>query len=430
MEERVESARAGRKDVPDPVGEPNKGADVKRLWNTEIDDVTTTPKPGAIELTPEEAQAFLDDKNQVLLRKSLRPQRPPKQAPEPSPNVRPSLSPPESIERAPASGPPRSARQAPTIPDKVPGVPARTTPQPSADTRRYGGKDALPGRRRPAPPPEPKAAVRQTGPGRAARAAEQERPKGLAQELRAQGTDRVYVVPRRHSAQHTETLLDAIDAQNPRNKTNADLRDLDHAVRQDRDARPMNGRPKGWSRFKNEQSKRIGEAQRVERHVVPSGDDDAAPAVVGFARGTGGTLGRTRSLRLAADRAGGTTRRELEQTRVPVLLDKLERLNAFTGKKSGESLTSIIGHAGDQVIMRGAYPVLRQLEGPLGAVGMGGAGRVAVAGDQGGERRRAAETAKSAEGAKERRQVVVDKMEKEREAKRPKKKRRKTKRKP
>jgi len=419
-ERRVPEARAGRGEVPDAVGTPDKGAATKKLWNQELDDVTIKPTRGAVELTPEEAQSFLDEKNQVLLRRSTRSEKAPPLPTKPAPNGAPALSPPETIERGSAPGRAASpARATPGAPDSVPGVPSKR--EPVREGPRYGTKNALPGRRPPAPEAPKKPPVRVTGEGRASKPPE--RPKGLAGELRAQGYDRVYVVPRAHSAEHTETLLDSIGAYRGKNGTlDRDVAELDKAVRRDRDARPMDGRPGGWSKFKNRQSKDIKAAQTMEKHVAPGGEHDTGnDSVVGFARKP--SRQRDKSLRAAADKAGPDVRRDLERTRVPVLLDKFDKLNSFTAKRSGDGLFSFVPRAFDAGNIRFAYPAIKALEGPLGAVGMGAAGRAAVIDDEQDRERRKASSRTASEGYAERRQAVVDEQTKKRL---PKKKRRST----
>lgn len=201
----------------------------------------------------------------------------------------------------------------------------------------------------------------------------------LAKRLRRQGVEKVYVMPRQHSAEHTEALLDAIKGYRMGGKSpaNKDLIELDQAARQDRDARAMGGVPGAWSKLKGEQHKRLLVAEEIEKRATPAGE--AYPAVSRFARGQGqGDLPRTRALRTAAEKGGAGP--ELEQTRVPALLEALNKRIAphtYEGKLLGAP-----GRLLNEATMRGVYPVTRQLEGPLGPLGMGKAGRAAALKDQ------------------------------------------------
>lgn len=424
MEKRVPSARAGRGEVPDPVGTPSKGGEVKELFNNELDDVTVTPVKGAIEASPEEAEAFLTPKNQRLLRRSLEP-RPKAAPPEKGPPPRKATA----VDKAPGFGdlpppkpgaPPPPVAKAPGFDEVPPEVPVPRVPSPTvAGARGFEGAppagtgmpspprltlERAPGLAPPTPPPPPPPVP--------------PAPRALSKALRARGIKKVYLVPRSHSAEHTETVLDAIGVFRAKSPKNSDLRDLDKAVRKDRDLRPMNGEEGGWSKFKNAQSERLKKAETIERHVAPV-NDDAKPAVLAYAKPARGGGDQMKSVRAAADKAGPGVRQELEATRVPVLLDKLDKINSLARKRAGEGITNFLGHAADWGHMRLTYPALRALEGPLGGIGIGAGARVASVSDRSGDDARARRYQETAEGYDERRKAVMEERDR---AARPKKK--------
>lgn len=149
-----------------------------------------------------------------------------------------------------------------------------------------------------------------------------------------------------------------------------------------KDAHPGRKRPEpkkpavratGPGRKAAEANRSVERAKRTADTAAPRGD--ATDTVVAFAKDSpAGRKRRVHALREAADRAGPEARRQLEQTRVPVLLERLDKLNAITRKRNGDGAGILPAAARtlDQVYMRGIYPVIRGLErgfgGPLGEV--------------------------------------------------------------
>lgn len=353
MEKRAKGAQVGRGDVPDPVGYKGQGREVKELFNQTIDEVSLKPTAGAIELSPEEAQAFLEPEHRVALRRAVRGNvaRPKAAATEVRGNAAREAQP-----KPPAPAVPVST------PEHVPTVGA-TASEWAQTTRETKPAMRVTGPGRGGAKPAKKPAKKTVGSGRAP----------LSADLRAAGHDTVYVVPRQHDAEHTETLLKAIDGFREHNPKNVDLIELDQAVRKDRDLRPRGGEAGGWSKLKTEQHERLDVADEVKARVAPRGD--ANEAAVAYARGKAGAP-RVRALRKAAEKAGVLP--ELRQTRVPALMERLANRTAPAHKAGSNTLFGAATSMGDAAMIRGAYPVLKSLEGPLGPLGTGKAGRLTV----------------------------------------------------
>jgi hypothetical protein len=469
--------------VPDPVGLPGAGNEVKQIFNQEITGVSLSPVPGAISLSPEEAEAFLVPLRHKELIRS-RPGKAPKVAPGAEPRRPGALEPPaqlrvvggteapppwlvpkdphpmlnkggraelEKLSRRyePGKKIPREewdeyieglrARQAPDYkhseggltgeqialirqtvegfgqqpghvakggldaaidrlaedpravmrdrnatavprkflkermdqdtgvpgaPESVANVPARRTPNMAPEaTQRFGAKDSIKGRK--PPPPEPKKPpMRVSGPGRA----EAEESSGsLAQTLRSRGVDQVYVVPRRHDAEHHEALLKTIAGYRERNPSDKDLADLDLAARVDRDARPLGGKPGGWSALQNRHSELI-ERGKVAKQL--GGGDDSFKVLTSYGRGSKGEdPTKVDLLRDVADRAG--VREQLDKIRSLDPYEDLARQSRFEQSRAQPHPPGKIKSTGDFLGVR-AFPALRALEGPLGVGARGG----------------------------------------------------------
>lgn len=389
----MDAQAAGK--VPRPVGHRGAGSEVKDVLNTELDGVSITPSPGAVALTPEEAQAFLTPERRAALRKQLLQQERPK-----------------GKETEARGGAARAAQAKPSggveAPAEVANVPAKRTPNTAAE--RKGASAAqreamgLPARKA---PEEPAPKVRVTGPGRAEREGAKPSRRGqLSHALRHAGHDTVYLQPRGHDAEHLESVLDKINGY-PAASQNRDLRRLDKAARKDRDVRSRGGKEGGWSELKGDQAKRMKAAENVELRAAPQGDSHGP--VAAYARRQKGEGPRARALRTAADKAGPEVRQQLEQVRLMGPLDELQNRISF-GRVRGKELSPFSpANVGDAAVIRGAYPILRRLEGsrgPLTRTGRFGA----VGEDDQAERRRRDRDTKDVESYTQSRSETIDKL--------------------
>ena len=354
--------------VPTPIGQEGSAKDLHRFFNQQIETVSTAPVPGAIELTPEEAQAFLTPEN---MRKAWKSRGRPKQAPAPAPDGAPALSPPEELPQSAAQRQPPTPATPVDQPERLDTVPAR--PAPPGPGRRYGAANALPGRAPPPPEPEPKAPVRVTGEGRKARD-KAPRVKSFAADLRARGVDTVYVTPRALDAEGTETLLDKIGTEGQK-AGSRDLSKLDRAARLDRDERLLEGKPRGWSELQNQHSELIEKKKLAEQLGSPNGD--SFKVLVGYGKPKAGEALKADVLEQAAEKAGIGVRDQLKRLRSLERYEDLRRQASMEGstryphRKTAQSIL-------DAASIR-AFPMFQALD-PLGGVGPlagAGAGRAA-----------------------------------------------------
>ena len=396
---RADMQAAGKQGVPRPVGRADSAGELKNLFNTQVDSVSLSPVEGAIALSPEEAQAFLGTTYQRQLLKA-------------KPVTAPTGGPRQPFERASDAGPPIEALRTVPVrgePSPPPLVERPTTPG-AGQFRAPEGVlgEPLPARppspgpgqppliEPPAPPSRPSAAINASAPRREAaslsegqapeaapartgapaaapaptggpRSAElrekMARGKGVADTLRKRGVGTVYVVPRAYDAEHTETLLDKIAAE--QKKGNRDLSRLDKAARLDRDARTLGGEAGGWSKLQNQHSELIEKSKLAEQLGAPGGD--SFKVLAGYGKEKTGELLRADVLRDAASRAG--VREQLDKIRS---LERYEGLRAQTKleRASGDQRTGAFTRAAELSSIR-LLPMLDTLSGLGGGLGRG-----------------------------------------------------------
>ena len=358
--------------VPRPVGVPDAGGEMKGILNTEA-EFSLTSAPGGVAITPEEAEAYTSTINKSRLVRSLRDRKPPKRETR-SADVPRALEPPEAIPASQAGRIPPGLEPGLTPPASVSGVPPRRAPVPAADVRRFGQRDALPGRSPPPPEPERAPSVRPSGPGRIERQREA-RGRGLAATLRARGIDRVYVVPRHHDAEHLEATLKKIEGYRERNPKNVDLQELDKAARVDRDEFTIDGQRGAWSELQNQHSELIERAKLAEQLGAPGGD--ATKALTSYSRARRGEKPRADVVEDAAKRAGPEVERVLGQLRMFDPLEELKKQVSFETTQRDPNRAGV-----KKVLDFGAlrlFPLWRALESPEGRLSPARAGRAGSA---------------------------------------------------
>lgn len=198
------------------------------------------------------------------------------------------------------------------------------------------------------------------------------RGKSLADTLRKRGVETVYVVPRSYDAEHTETLLDKIAA--VQKKGDRDLAKLDKAARFDRDARSLNGEAGGWSKLQNQHSELIEKAKLAEQLGAPGGE--SFKVLSGYHKQKHGDLVRADVLRDAASRAG--VREQLDRLRSLEPYEQLRHQSNFESMAS-DPHRGHVKRIGDFATIR-SLPFWSALEGPLGPLSAGQAGRAAMLG--------------------------------------------------
>jgi hypothetical protein len=393
---RADMQAAGKQKVPKAVGKKDSGGELVDFVNTQIDHVSLEPVEGAIALSPEEAQAFLGrDRHKELLR--AQPVKAPPGGPRQpfAPADRGTLEahrtvnvrgeppgPPPLVEKPAIPGPGRFqapegvlGEPLPTRgPSPGPAEPALIEPPvPSRPSTSINASEPRQSPERPAATPsaagamsEGKAPEAAPAPGRAAasRGTPREklpRGKNLSDTLRKRGVETVYIVPRAYDAEHTETLLDKIAAE--QKKGNRDLTKLDKAARVDRDARKLGGKAGGWSQLQNQHSELIEKSKRAEELGAPGGS--AFKVLTGYGKEKPGELLRTDVLRDAADRAG--VREHLDRIRSLERYDQL-RGQTHLERASGDTRTGAFTRAAELSSVR-LLPMLDTLSGLGGGLG-------------------------------------------------------------
>lgn len=201
---------------------------------------------------------------------------------------------------------------------------------------------------------------------------------GFVSALRKKGADKVYLVPRRSNARDHETL---IHNYNPeirekvggveRTYEDRDLADIRDAAYRDRDARPMNGKPGGWSESQRAARESLREAEDIQKRVGHG--DRAFSQVVDFAGQHPGQLLNKEALEAAAQRSG--VREQLDAVRA---LDPWRYLqNNITYGREGVR-PSLRSSLADAAYLRGGYPAVRRAENPQGLMRGGKLGRFSL----------------------------------------------------
>lgn len=177
--------------------------------------------------------------------------------------------------------------------------------------------------------------------------------------LRRQGKD-VYVVPYRYDAERTEELIKGLKDE-----------DLQRAALADREARPLEGQPGGWSRMREKQDAAQASADKAVKQT-------SFENVAQHAELRPGDKQQADLLRSVADEAG--VRGELDRARSINEAVGLGRQSRFMGPQ-GERKNILSTQAwGDAALLR-SFPILRALE-PGGLLGGGVAGRAALLGQR------------------------------------------------
>ncbi len=202
---------------------------------------------------------------------------------------------------------------------------------------------------------------------------------GLAMLLKKKGVQKVYVSPKRYTASEHEVLKDHLQtlSADPNTPEARQARQLYKAAFIDRDARPMNGAPGGWSAHQNENSRMIDEVKSRAKLAAPGGD--SFQALIDYSKRRPGQLPLVEAVRSAANRAGPDVRAQLDQLR---LLDPMAALQhemragaAGTGRGLPQTAYGAAQRFTDAGMMRLGYPAMKGLSGPLGPIRGGMAGR-------------------------------------------------------
>ncbi|HEY3495806.1 MAG TPA: hypothetical protein VGK73_14005 [Polyangiaceae bacterium] len=184
--------------------------------------------------------------------------------------------------------------------------------------------------------------------------------------LKQRGKDRVYVKPAAYDARRTDTLV-------------AGLKDPDlvEAAKYDRQQFPKGGERGGYELMRRRQDERLAEAEKVEKSVAPGGD--AFQPVAGLYQPRPGEKQLVDRVKALADQSG--TREQLDKMRTLQETLALKNRASFRGPQGQTRSPFAPQNLMDAAQLRGAFPALKALEGPLGPLGGGNAGRGALLGN-------------------------------------------------
>lgn len=214
----------------------------------------------------------------------------------------------------------------------------------------------------------------------------------LGEYLKQRGKDRVFVKPAAYDARRADTLV-------------AGLKDPDliEAAKYDRQQFPKNGERGGYELMRRRQDDRVAKAEKVEQTVAPGGD--AFRPIAGLYHAHPGEKQLVDQVKGLADQAG--VRQQLDRMRG--LQETLAIQNRASWRDASGQTHLRPTNWADAAQLRGAFPALKSLEGPLGPLRGSSAGRAALLG--GGETE--ARQARAESGARGRYEVARDKRLKE-----------------
>lgn len=201
---------------------------------------------------------------------------------------------------------------------------------------------------------------------------------GLAMALKKRGISKVYVTPRRYSAQQHEVRINQLKtlAENPQMPGAREARELYAAALKDRTQRSLGGRPGGWAEVQKGFSDRLTgldaaiqgaekAATKKEGAVLKKTPEAAQKKLVRYSQQRKGELPLKQEVEALGARAGISS--ELRDLR---LLDPLEQLrNSLQFKPGMQRLPTtprgILGGLTDRAALNYLYPGLK----PLGDMG-------------------------------------------------------------
>lgn len=199
-------------------------------------------------------------------------------------------------------------------------------------------------------------------------------PRGTLPDKTRPEHRRVYLIPTQLNAEQTEKLIESYKRRvdntgadaTPIERHRTALRD---AAYKDRQARPMDGTPGAWSESQGQAKQSLDEVEAIEKRVGRG--DRAFQSAVQHAHMRPGELLQKEALQAAAKRAG--VKEQLDAIRA---LDPQRQLSTYLSAGGDTaSRTGLMTRAARQANVRGAYPIAHALEGPLGPIRGGTAGR-------------------------------------------------------
>jgi hypothetical protein len=319
-----------------PVDDKHRAA--SKVFNGLVEDVSTTPIEGAVKLDPDEAASFLGTRHRYkLLKDDIE-----------AANARTQGSKAEPIERD---------AYLKTIKDSR----ARA----AADEEIEASIEDIVG------DVTPTAARRASAEQQVLREMVEEGSfteanGSLADYLRQRGIDAVYVKPRAYDARRADTLTKGLTDE-----------DLSAAAKLDRQRRPLGGKKGGYDQLVKKGEADVAKAEDIEKSVAPGGD--AFQPVAGLYQSRPGEKQLVDKVKSLADQSG--TREQLDRLRGLQETLAIQNRASFRGPQGQTRSPIAPQNLMDAAQLRFGFPALRALEGPLGPLRGGNAGRAALLGN-------------------------------------------------
>lgn len=335
----------------------------QKVFNTLVDDVSTTPVKGASKLDPDEAENFLGTRARYkILQRDIEASREASKAPREPIQRDEFLQTIDSRKRA-AVEEEIDAAIDDVVGDVTP-TPARRAKVEQEVLREFVDEASF-----------------------------REANGTLGDHLRQRGIDAIYVTPRKLDARRTDTLIDLLAKDD----------DLSKAATRDRGQFKAGGKKGGYNEMLDQQATEAARHKQIAEDVAPKGN--AFQPVAGLYQSNPGEKQLVDKVKALADQSGVSN--QLDRFRGLQETLAVQNRASFRGPQ-GQTRYAPTNFA-DAAYLRGAFPALKALEGPLGPLRGSSAGRPALMG--GGETDAAQSRAES--GARGRYEAERDRRLKE-----------------
>lgn len=335
----------------------------QKVFNTLVDDVSTTPVKGASKLDPDEAENFLGTRARYkILQRDIEASREASKAPR-EPIQRDEFLQTIDARKRAAVEEELDAAIDDVVGDVTP-TPARRAKVEQEVLREFVDEASF-----------------------------REANGTLGDYLRQRGIDAVYVSPRKLDARRTDTLIELLAKDD----------DLSKAATRDRGQFKAGGKKGGYNEMLDAQASEAARHEQIAKDVAPGGN--AFQPIAGLYQANPGEKQLVDKVKALADQSG--VRPQLDRFRGLQETLAIQNRASFRGPQ-GQTRYAPTNFA-DAAYLRGAFPALKALEGPLGPLRGSTAGRPALMG--GGETEAAQARAES--GARGRYEAARDRRLKE-----------------
>jgi hypothetical protein len=337
----------------------------QKVFNTLVDEVSTSPVKGASKLDPDEAENFLGTRARYkILQRDIEASREASKAPREPIQRDEFLQTIDSRKRA-AVEEELDAAIDDVVGDVTP-TPARRAKVEQEVLREFVDEASF-----------------------------REANGSLGDYLRQRGIDAVYVTPRKLDARRTDTLIDLLAKDD----------DLSKAAMRDRGQFKAGGKKGGYNEMLEQQGAEAARHKQIAEEVAPKGEASAFNPIAGLYQSNPGEKQLLDKVRGLAEQSGVSN--QLDRFRGLQETLAIQNRASFRGPQ-GQTRYAPTNFA-DAAYLRGAFPALKALEGPLGPLRGSTAGRPALMG--GGETNAAQARAES--GARGRYEADRDRRLKE-----------------